>query len=179
MRSFLIVALALSIASPAYAASSPSPRTQATRPPPAAVHESVSEFSSAEGRLGLDVVSMTPELRNYFGAPSDVGVLVERVEPDSPGARAGVRVGDVITDVAERRARDPDDVLRAVSSLQKGQVIALRLLRDGRSEVLPVKLSDAPIAPVLHEVWANPWAWPPFGAFLPGWFAPFEAGPAM
>jgi S1-C subfamily serine protease len=177
MKSFLIVALALSFASPAYAASKSSSESQATRPPSATEQESFSAFSSAEGRLGLSVVSMTPELRHYFGAPANVGVLVERVEPNSPGARAGVRVGDVVTDVADRRVRVPDDMLKDISNLAAGRVVSLRVLRNDRSEVLAAKLDDAPIgrfAPMLQPAWANPWSWPPFSAVMPGWFAPFE-----
>src|SRR5262245_19487116 len=53
--------------------------------------------SSRDGRLGVMVMELTPELRAYFGAPRDSGLLIAQVVPDSAAARAGVRVGDVIT----------------------------------------------------------------------------------
>ena len=45
------------------------------------------------GYLGVELVDLTPELREHFGAPRDVGVMVGRVEPGSPAARAGLEVG--------------------------------------------------------------------------------------
>jgi S1-C subfamily serine protease len=39
---------------------------------------------------------MTPELRSFFGAASNVGILVSSVQEGTPAEAAGVRVGDVI-----------------------------------------------------------------------------------
>jgi S1-C subfamily serine protease len=47
-------------------------------------------------RLGLRVEDMTPELRSFFGAASNVGILVSSVQEGTPAEAAGVRVGDVI-----------------------------------------------------------------------------------
>jgi S1-C subfamily serine protease len=58
------------------------------------------EWSTSKGRLGVMVMSLTPELRKHFGAPDDRGVLVAHVEPDTPAAKAGVEVGDVIAPIS-------------------------------------------------------------------------------
>src|SRR4051812_40154999 len=57
-------------------------------------------WSTSQGRLGVMVMGLTPELRAYFGAPKDAGLLVARVQPKSPASRAGIQVGDVLTTVA-------------------------------------------------------------------------------
>ncbi len=51
------------------------------------------------GYLGVRSIEMTPELRQHFGAPKDAGVLVGTVEPESPAAKAGIQVGDILTAV--------------------------------------------------------------------------------
>ena len=51
-------------------------------------------------RIGVEVQPMTPELRGYFKAPADRGVLVVTVEEAAPAAAAGLRVGDVIIPAA-------------------------------------------------------------------------------
>ena len=40
---------------------------------------------------------MTQELRAHYGAPKDAGVLVAGVESESPAAKAGIQVGDIVT----------------------------------------------------------------------------------
>ena len=49
---------------------------------------SLDRFMSQRGYLGVGLTDLTPELRDYFGIDSDYGVLVNRVEEDSPAAGA-------------------------------------------------------------------------------------------
>src|SRR5678816_1283640 len=104
MRWQLPLALAfVALANPAFGA----PKNK--QPPPKAPAASASKGPSirsfnvttggSRGRLGVFAENMTEELRGYFGAPKDSGVLVSRVAPDSPSAKAGLKVGDVITQV--------------------------------------------------------------------------------
>src|SRR5262245_15606747 len=48
----------------------------------------------AGGFLGVQLIGITPELRQHYGVPKDAGVLVGAVEADSPAAKAGIQVGD-------------------------------------------------------------------------------------
>ena len=90
------------------------------------------------GRIGVSVQSLTPELREHFGAPADRGVLVARVEPGRPGERAGLRVGDVLLEANDQPLANPGDLLRIVASGTEGAVLELRLLRG--SDELTVKV---------------------------------------
>lgn len=103
---------------PAAALASPQPKnTQNHKDSSATSTESVEveafEWSSGQGRLGLMLEGLTPQLRAYFGAPNDAGLLVAQVAPDSPAARAGVQVGDVITQVNHQRVQGADDIMSA------------------------------------------------------------------
>src|SRR5204863_4895709 len=57
------------------------------------------DFPGKGAFIGVSVVDLTPELREFFGASKDSGVLVSSVADHGPAAKAGVRVGDVITSV--------------------------------------------------------------------------------
>ena len=116
-------------------------------------------MSSSEGaRLGVMVMSMTPELRGYFGAANDKGVLVARVEPDSAAAKAGVKVGDVIVDVRGSAVEDAGDVIQALSDSKTGDKVDVAVVRDHK----PVTL-HATIATVKphHEkaAWRSMFPW--------------------
>src|SRR5512147_2865056 len=88
------------------------------------------EWSTAKGRLGLMVMSLTPELRKHFGAAEDRGVLVAHVEPSTPAAAAGIAVGDVIVGVRGHKVDAAPDVLSALADVTKGERVTVELLRD-------------------------------------------------
>ena len=119
----------------------------------------VFEWSMGKGRLGLMLMSMTPELRTHFGATNSSGLLVARVENDSPAAKAGVRVGDVLTRTNEQSVDDAGDVRAAISNLKKGDTVELAVVRDRRPLNLQVVLADdaPPPMPNFDSFWSNDW----------------------
>src|SRR5688572_28068188 len=62
-------------------------------------------------RLGVKVQEMSEELRDYFGAPDDAGVLVNSVVKDSPAEKAGIKPGDVITEVDGKKVEDTRELI--------------------------------------------------------------------
>ncbi len=95
------------------------------------------------GRIGVYIQPLTPELREHFGGPRDRGVLVARVERGRPGERAGLRVGDVLLEANDRPLSRPSDLRHIVSTVDKGAVLELRLLRDGDERTLKVEPEGA------------------------------------
>lgn len=100
--------------------------------------------------LGVRLVSITPELREHFGA-KETGVLVGGVEPDSPAARAGIRVGDILLSIAGEPVDDPSDVVRQVIE-NRGEKIPVELLRDGKKMTVEAVL-PAPETPENEGNW--------------------------
>ena len=89
------------------------------------------------GYLGIQVVSLTPELLDHFGVGRDEGVLVARVVADSPAELAGVKTGDVLVEVGGESVASLWDLRRQLSSHLEGQDVPLRLVRAG--EVLDLE----------------------------------------
>lgn len=104
-------------------------------PPDQEQDEDFAETEPVEGqaRLGVMVLSLTPELRRYFGVASDRGVLIARVEPNSAAARAGIQVGDVLVRVGPQVVHAGDDVVQALA-VRQGVTGRLRVavVRQGR-----------------------------------------------
>lgn len=96
------------------------------------------------GRLGISVLPISEELREKLGAARDRGVLVDLVRPDSPAAKAGLRVGDVITAVDGDAVQSAGDITGAMSDRKRGQSISLVVVRDGRPVDLTATLDDDP-----------------------------------
>jgi membrane-associated protease RseP (regulator of RpoE activity) len=103
-----------------------------------------SMVTTGKARLGIIALEISPELRAHLGAPSDRGVLIDAVQPDSPAARAGLRVGDVVTDVDGSATSSASDVLGAMADRKKGDEIAVTAIRNSKRVELHARLDSDP-----------------------------------
>ena len=99
-------------------------------------------INASGGRLGAQVQSMTEDLRGYFGAPTDAGVLVGEVEADSPAAKAGLKVGDVVVDVDGDKIDSPTDLMSELGGKNGGAKVTLGIVRDKKRQSLTATLRD-------------------------------------
>jgi C-terminal processing protease CtpA/Prc len=99
-----------------------------------------SSMSGFHGRLGAEISDMTEDLRKYFGAPANVGVLVTHVESDLPAAKAGLRAGDVITEINGKKVDEPSDIIEAVADKDAGAQVKLTIVRDKKNVSLTATL---------------------------------------
>ena len=93
------------------------------------------------GFIGLELTELTPDLRAHFGV-GDSGVLVGRVEPGGPAAKAGVKVGDILTAVDGEGVDSSMAVGRLVRPKKDGDVVALEVSRDGRIQNLTATIAE-------------------------------------
>jgi serine protease Do len=98
----------------------------------------------SKGRLGFAALPMSDQLRAHFGAPDDRGVLVNVVRPDSPASRAGLQVGDVVTDVAGAPATSTADIIATLADHKKGESVTIAAIRDGKHLELHARLETDP-----------------------------------
>jgi serine protease Do len=92
------------------------------------------------GRLGMEVESLSPESLEHLGVSG--GVVVRRVESGSIAAESGIRVDDVITLIDTSPIQSVETFERAVDTLKDGGSVPLRLIRQGSSLFIALKLSD-------------------------------------
>jgi serine protease DegS len=71
-------------------------------------------------------------------------VVISSVAPGSPAASAGLKPGDVITEVESRPVVAAIDVTEAVAALQGGDTIELQLVRGSSTYTARVKLTARP-----------------------------------
>ena len=95
---------------------------------------------AGQGRIGVRLLDMTPELRAHYGAPRDAGVLVAGVESGSPAEKAGVRAGDIITRAGGEHVETAADLARAVRHANAGDSLKLDISRDRAATQVTVKV---------------------------------------
>jgi len=99
--------------------------------------ESVAETDndvSSSNALGLAVESINGERRRELGDPEG-GVVISEVESDDAW-RAGLRPGDVILMVNNRKVENMEDFDTLVSKVEIGKAVALRVWRNGASSFI-------------------------------------------
>ncbi|HEV8376102.1 MAG TPA: PDZ domain-containing protein, partial [Candidatus Polarisedimenticolia bacterium] len=94
--------------------------------------------------LGVRVQGLTEELRSYFRAPRGRGVLVSRVEEDTPAGKAGLRAGDVIIAVDGKGIADRGDISQALEDKEPGDQVTVKIVRDGSEKTLEVEVAERP-----------------------------------
>jgi S1-C subfamily serine protease len=82
--------------------------------------------------VGVVGVSVTPQLAYTNRLPVDRGVLVTRVESESPAEVAGIEAGDIITATGGWRIRNLQHFHEVLRGRGAGETIEVGLLRDGR-----------------------------------------------
>ncbi len=100
--------------------------------------------SVTRGWVGVAVQELTPELAESFKLGDTQGVLISEVVRGSPADKAGVRPGDILTMVDNKPLVDSSAMLETISNLAPGKVAILKLLRNQREVVVPVKVGKRP-----------------------------------
>lgn len=98
--------------------------------------------------LGVRMQDLTPELANQINenpnAPIQVpevnGILVAGVVPNSPAAKAGIRMGDVLLQVDRQQVTQSEQLLNIVENSQIGQVLQIKVQRGNQTQDLSVRM---------------------------------------
>ena len=94
--------------------------------------------------LGLDAVSLTPQVAYANRLPIERGALVIRVGADGAAAEAGLEPDDVITAVDSKPIRDLHHLHEALERHKAGQAVSVTLWRDGETLTLRAVLRGEP-----------------------------------
>jgi Do/DeqQ family serine protease len=109
--------------------------------------------------LGIQMTTLTPELRDQVNRSKEIGVnvqdnegvLIVRVMPDSPAARAGVKIGDVVKKINGQPVKTADEVQQAVDRATIGGTLQVELNRNGQSVALSVQPGAFPARTAQNE----------------------------
>jgi Do/DeqQ family serine protease len=112
---------------------------------PAAMARAVADQLIEDGKvhrskLGVTVQAVTPELAEGLGMSQARGALISGVEKGSPGEKAGLREGDVVTELDGHPVADANALRNKVASIAPDTAITLTVLRDGKETTLSATL---------------------------------------
>jgi len=95
--------------------------------------------SGQQGELGLAVQPVTPEVAQSLGLDRAEGLVITEVKPGSAADDAGLREGDLITQINRRPVKNLADYNREMAQSKKGQSVLLLVRRGDSSVFLALK----------------------------------------
>ena len=98
---------------------------------------------ATHARLGVMVQDLDQSLAESFGLSRPDGALVSSVEPDSAAAKAGLKAGDVITQVGSTPVTRAGDLSNAIGMSAPGTKVAIKVWRDKSTHDMEVALGSA------------------------------------
>jgi S1-C subfamily serine protease len=88
--------------------------------------------------LGVQVAEITPMLRQHYGAPGDAGVLIVSIDPDKPGDKAGLAVGDILVKIDGQVIADRGELEERLLTWQGEQALQLQIIRESEPRAVSV-----------------------------------------
>ncbi len=106
------------------------------------------------GYSGFNVVNSPealrdPRARRYIErqvgqAPPDHGLVVSQLDPNGPGAKAGLKSLDVITRAEGKVTSDPAELLKLMLLKKAGDTVRLEVWSAGQTRQVTITLTDTP-----------------------------------
>ena len=95
------------------------------------------------GFLGARIQPLTPDLVKAFKLPDEAsGVVVAGVEPESPAEKGGIKPGDLITSVNDKKVGDPAQLRLKVSEIAPGTKTDFTVIREGKEQHFQIALAE-------------------------------------
>ncbi|HET9644667.1 MAG TPA: trypsin-like peptidase domain-containing protein [Burkholderiaceae bacterium] len=107
----------------------------------------VREGRVTRGWIGVEPRDLTPEFIENFKLPVKQGVLITGVLQNGPASNSGMRPGDVVVKVAEKRVMNTVQLLNAVAALKPKSEAVIAVQRGDKALDLKVRVAQRPPPP--------------------------------
>jgi len=101
----------------------------------------------SRGWMGVSVQDITEDMARSLQLKERRGAIISEVFKGDPAERAGIRAGDVVTEINGRKIKDTHDLLLSIASFHVGDKVSIKVIRDGREmtfQVTVVERKDQP-----------------------------------
>ena len=106
------------------------------------VTELMKDGKVERGWLGVQIQPVNKDIAESLGLSEAQGALVVAPQEGSPGQKAGIKEGDVITALNGDPIKDARDLARKVAAMNPNAKVDIAIWRDGKSQNLEVTLGN-------------------------------------
>ncbi len=108
------------------------------------VNDLIKNGAVSRGWLGVQIQPVTKDIADSLGLSEGRGALVVAPQEGSPGQKAGMKKGDVVTAVNGEPIKDARDLAKRIAGMQPNSKAEVTIWRDGKSQVLQLTLGSLP-----------------------------------
>jgi serine protease Do len=94
------------------------------------------------GWMGISVQDISDDIAKNLNHKNKSGALVSDVFKGDPADKAGIKVGDIITEINGKSIKDTHELLLTIATLQVGQKMNVKAIRDGREMTFQVTVAE-------------------------------------
>lgn len=94
------------------------------------------------GWLGVSIQNISDEIAKSMNYKSKNGILVSEVFKGDPADEAGIKVGDIITEINGKVIKDTHELLLTTASLHVGEKAKIKVIRDGKEMSFQVTVAE-------------------------------------
>lgn len=98
-----------------------------------------SSSHQTEGKWGMQLHELSPQMEERYGISADTGVAVVGVDPEGAAAKAGIHQGDVIVEVNRNTVKSIDDVKKSISQAKDKDRLLLLVQRQSGKFYIPLE----------------------------------------
>src|SRR5438128_6473755 len=93
--------------------------------------------------LGVETHEVTADKAKELKLSAERGVVLGKIVPDSPAAKAGLKENDVVMEINGQRVEGAAQFRRMIHEIPAGRTIQLTVWRDGRTQAISATLGKS------------------------------------
>jgi Do/DeqQ family serine protease len=94
--------------------------------------------------IGITVQGIDEELSKYLNLSGKAGVIVKKVEKNSPAHKSGIKNGDIVLSIEAKAIHSEREYQAVMKNVSEGEIVAINILRNGKEKSFPVKAAVFP-----------------------------------
>ena len=91
-------------------------------------------------QIGMSIQSIDSGIEKYYNLENTKGVIVTKIIPDTPAENAGLKVGDIITEIEDYKINNENTIFGVLQEFRVGQEIKIKIIRDKNELIKKMKL---------------------------------------
>ena len=94
------------------------------------------------GWLGVSVQDITEEIAKSMKFKDRSGALIADVFKGDPADKAGLKSGDVVTEINDKKIRDTHELLMLIAGFRVGETVRIKVLREGQEKLINITIAE-------------------------------------
>jgi WD40 repeat protein len=93
--------------------------------------------------IGMEIRDIDERVSRSFDLTNTDGVMVTRIDSNSPAMMAGMARGDVVVSIGEKNTKNTSELQDHVATLRRGEIVKVKLYRKGKVKTVTLKIAEA------------------------------------